>query len=136
MSSLSKHWQYFGTVQFMINKMLKQNSQTFGNIWSTFFICNFSDFWQKFVNFSTTICKSNKLTKVWQNFEQQNAKNNKLIKVWQNFAKFLCTSPLLEFWQKFGENIVKKCQFHDSFMKLWQRFVSCVFFHAISLHHI
>ena len=68
------------------------------------------------------------LANFWQNIEQQNAKNNKLIKVWQNFAKFFSTSPLLEFWQKFYKNIVKKCQFHKRFMKLWQLFVSCVFF--------
>jgi len=76
------------------------------------------------------------LTKICQNFSTTKCKNNKLTKVWQNFAKFLSTSLLLEFWQKFDENIVKKCQFHTRFMKLWQRFVSCVFFHTTNLYYI
>jgi len=55
------------------------------------------------------------LAKFWQNIEQQNAKNNRLIKAWQNFAKCLSTLPLLEFWQKFDKNIVKKVPISHAF---------------------
>jgi len=58
------------------------------------------------------------LTKICQNFSTTKCKSNKLTKVWQNFIKFLSTSLLVEFWQKFDKNIDKKVpisqQFHET----------------------
>ena len=94
---------------FIINKLLKQNSQTFEKILSTFFVCNF------FLTFDQSLATffNNKVPKITN---------------WQTFVKILQTfCHLRENWPKFDEIIDNKCQFHKCFMKFLPSFFSCVF---------